>query len=170
MILRTAEPADAMGVARVHVRSWQVGYRHLLSDDYLDRLRPEERAQRYNFAHPDPRQPSTIVAVEAGVIQGFATTAAAHDPDAPDCGELCALYVDPDRWNVGIGAALLTAARTRLQDLGFRHALLWVMAGNIRAERFYRNDQWVSDGLRRSASVWGVMVDEVRYRRTLQSR
>jgi GNAT superfamily N-acetyltransferase len=170
MILRTAEPADAMGVARVHVRSWQVGYRHLLPDDYLDRLRPEERAQRYNFAHSDPRQPSTIVAVQAGVIQGFATTAAAHDPDAPDCGELCALYVDPEQWNVGIGTTLLTAARARLLDLGFRHALLWVLAGNTRAERFYRSDQWVSDGLRRTASVWDVMVDEVRYRRTLQAR
>ena len=38
MLLRPAEPADAMGVARVHVRAWQVAYRNLLPDDYLDSL------------------------------------------------------------------------------------------------------------------------------------
>jgi hypothetical protein len=39
MFLRRAEPADAMEVARVHVRSWQVAYRGLLPDAYLDGLR-----------------------------------------------------------------------------------------------------------------------------------
>ena len=36
MLLRPAEPADAMDVARVHVRAWQVAYRNLLPDEYLD--------------------------------------------------------------------------------------------------------------------------------------
>ena len=39
MFLRPAEPDDAMEVARVHVRSWQAGYRGLLPDAYLDGLR-----------------------------------------------------------------------------------------------------------------------------------
>ncbi|MFZ0872319.1 MAG: GNAT family N-acetyltransferase [Rhodanobacter sp.] len=169
MLLRAAEPDDAMGVARVHVRSWQVGYRSLLPDDYLDQLHPEERAQRYRFASPDPLQPRTIVAVEAGVILGFATTASKRDPDAPDHGELCALYVDPDWWGRGIGMALMSAARAHLLDLGFRHALLWVLVGNARAERFYRTDQWQADGVRRTASIWGLTIDEVRYRRTLSA-
>ena len=49
MLLRPVQPGDAMNVARVHVRSWQVGYRHLLPPDYLDALKPEDRAQRYTF-------------------------------------------------------------------------------------------------------------------------
>jgi len=158
-----------MGVARVHVRSWQVGYRKLLPDDYLDRLRPEERAQRYDFASVDPHQPKTIVATEAGVIHGFATTAPAWDPDASDQGELCALYVDPERWGCGIGASLVSAARTRLLDLGFRNAVLRVLAGNTRAERFYQGDLWAPDGQRRVVSVWGVAVDEIRYQRALEA-
>jgi hypothetical protein len=63
-----------MAVARVHVHSWQVAYRNLLPNDYLDQLRPEDRAARYDFAGVDPQKPHTIVAVEAGLIQGFATT------------------------------------------------------------------------------------------------
>ena len=32
MILRPAEPEDAMPVARVHVRAWQVAYRGLMPE------------------------------------------------------------------------------------------------------------------------------------------
>jgi GNAT superfamily N-acetyltransferase len=167
MLLRPAEPDDVLGVARVHVRSWQAAYRSLLPGDYLDGLRPEHRAARYQFGSRDPRQPATLVAVEAGTICGFATTAPARDPDVADHGELCALYVDPDWWGQGVGASLVAAARTALVALEFRHAVAWVLAGNSRAERFYGIDGWVPDGLRRTDSVWGVSVDEVRFRRML---
>ncbi len=167
MLLRPAEPDDAIAVARVHVRSWQVAYRTLLPDDYLDQLRPEDRAHKYDFATLDPLKPRTVVATEAGVIHGFATTAPAREPDLPDHGELCALYVAPEQWSRGIGVELVSAARANLVALGFHNAVLWVMAGNARAERFYRIDQWSPDGRRRTDVVWGVTVNEVSYRRGL---
>jgi GNAT superfamily N-acetyltransferase len=167
MLLRPAEPADAMGVARVHVRSWQAAYRGLLPDAYLDGLRAEDRAQRYRFASEDVRDPATVVAIGDGTICGFATTAPARDSDVVDDGEVYALYVDPEWWGRGYGAALIAVARRRLVDLGFRNAVLWLLAGNARADRFYRIDGWAPDGPARTDSVWGVTVDEVRYRRTL---
>ena len=169
MLLRPAEPEDAIAVARVHVRSWQVGYRTLLPGAYLERLNPQERALRYNFKTMDPRQPATIVAQEAGIVCGFATTAPARDTDVPDHGELRALYVDPDCWGRGVGATLIAAARARLRGLGFRNAVVWVLAGNTRADRFYRLDRWLPDGLRRTESLWGTTVDEIRYRRALEA-
>ena len=167
MLLRPAEPADAMAVARVHVRSWQVAYRTLLPQEYLDQLRPEARAQRYDFTHQDQSKPFTIVATEGEEICGFATTMPSRDSDLPEHGELCALYVDPERWGRGIGAALIAAARSRLAKSGFQNALLWVMHGNTRAARFYQIDGWVSNGERRTDTVWRVTVEEVRYRREL---
>jgi len=169
MLLRPAEPEDAIAVARVHVRSWQAAYRTLLPDDYLDQLRPEDRAQKYDFASLDPLKPRTIVAAEEGLIHGFATTAPARDPDLRNHGELYALYVDPEQWGRGIGIALLSAARARLFSLGFRNAILWVLAGNVRAARFYQIDGWAPDGLSRTVSVWGITVDEVRYQRGLEA-
>ena len=156
-----------MAVARVHVRSWQAAYRGLLPDEYLDGLRPEDRAARYSFEDPDPAKPFTIVAEDSGITTGFATTGRSRDADAEGCGELYALYVDPEHWNRRIGAQLIVAARARLVELGFQQAILWVMKGNTRAERFYQLDGWSADGTERAETLWGVTVSEVRYRRGL---
>jgi GNAT superfamily N-acetyltransferase len=169
MNLRPAAPGDAMAVALVHVRAWQAAYRGLMPDDYLAGLRPEDRAQRYDFSSPDPTRPRTLVAVEADTILGFATVSPARDEDAAGYGELCAIYVEPDCWGRGIGRALASAARAELYSLGFRSALLWVLAGNARAEQFYRADGWSRDGPHRARQIWNVTVETVRYTRVLQS-
>jgi GNAT superfamily N-acetyltransferase len=165
--LRLAVPDDAMAVATVHVRAWQVAYRGLMPADYLAGLRPEERAQRYDFATVDPGRPRTLVAVEADTILGFAAVSPARDDDAAGQGELCALYVDPDCWGRGIGRALATAARGELYRLGFENAVLWVVAGNARAQQFYRADGWIADGLQRPRQVWSLTLNTVRYSRPL---
>lgn len=156
-----------MAVARVHVRSWQAAYRGLIPDDYLDRLRPEDRAPRYDFSHVDPLKPHTTVAVEGTEICGFVTVAASEDANFKDHGELCALYVDPDYWGLGFGRALVRAGRERLQTQGFRRAYLWVLAGNLRAARFYGHDRWTPDGARRLETLWNITLEEERYRRGL---
>jgi GNAT superfamily N-acetyltransferase len=167
MILRPAVPDDAMPVARVHVRAWQVAYRGLIPDEHLQGLRPEDRAQRYDFAGGDPARPRTLVALEAHTVLGFATISPARDAEAAGRGELCALYVEPDCWGRGIGQALAAAARADLYRLGFRKAMLWVVAGNARAQRFYRADGWSRDESHRAQQVWNVTLDTVRYSRVL---
>jgi len=169
MQIRLAQTEDAMAVARVHVRSWQVAYRGLLPDDYLDQLRPEDRAAKYNFADPNPQAPKTLVAAEGSLIHGFATTMPSRDSNLPDHAELAALYVHPDQWGRGIGAALIAAARGSLVQQGFRTAYLWVLAGNTRADRFYQIDGWQPTGEHRTDTVWGIAVNESRYLRMLAS-
>jgi GNAT superfamily N-acetyltransferase len=157
-----------MAVARVHVLSWQWAYRSLMPDEYLDSLRPEDRAARYDFSHADPRKPHTIVAEEdAGSIIAFATTMPSQDAEFAGCGELCGLYAHPAHWGRGVGVALVTAARRHLVDSGFERALLWVLDGNHRAERFYRLDGWRPDGHTREEVVWGIKVSDARFVRSL---
>lgn len=167
MLIRPAVPEDAFEVAALNVRAWQVAYRGLLPDDYLAGLRPEERAARYRFDSPDSADPLTLVAIDNDTIIGFATTGPARDDDMPDGGELLALYVDPASWDRGVGRDLIAAARVRLAEQGSSEAILWVLAGNKRAERFYTIDGWTADGSQRHIDVWGVTVDELRYRRSL---
>ena len=171
LVVRLAEPCDALAVARVHVRSWQAAYRGHMPDTFLDSLRPEDRVTRYDFATRDPNLPRTVVAELDGFIAGFAATAPSRDTDlaGQGYGELCGLYLDPDYWGRGFGKILISSARARLAgELGFGHACLWVLDGNARAERFYQLDGWRRDGARKTEAVWGAVVEEVRYRRELQ--
>jgi GNAT superfamily N-acetyltransferase len=168
MRLRTAQPRDAAAVAGVHVRSWQAAYRGLLPDEYLDGLRPDDRAQRYTFGERQADRPGTIVATTWGEIRGFATIGPCQDEERRLTGEVLALYVDPEFWGRGIGRVLMLEARTRLARQGYREAVLWVLVGNDRAERFYRVDGWTPDGSRRYDQVWGVTVDEIRFRKSLR--
>jgi GNAT superfamily N-acetyltransferase len=156
MELRPAIPADALAVARIHVRAWQAGYRGLLPAAYLDGLRAEDRAARYTFDRLDG--PRTTVAVIDGAIAGFATVSG---------DELSALHVDPDAWRRGIGSALIARARADLAAAGAVEAHLWLLVGNTRAQQFYERDGWTSDGTRRSDIVWGAQVDELQFRRRL---
>ena len=167
ILIRAAIPGDESGVARVHVRAWQVGYRGLLSDAYLIGLRPEDRAKRYTFGEVSRSRPKTLVATDGGAIVGFATTSPAQDDDRTSSAELNALYVDPDCWKQGIGAALESAARASLVQLGYRRAMLWVLAGNARAIRFYESQGWANDGTSRQAEVWDISLPELRFARSL---
>ena len=167
MLLRPAQPPDALAIARVHVRSWQRGYRGILPDNYLNQLHPEDRAEKYDLTNADPSHPHTIVAVSGNIMHGFATTAPSHEPDLPSHGELTALYVDPHSWGLGVGVALVTAARAHLVSLGLHQAYLFTLVDNLRAQRFYKSDQWFPDGLRRIDIVWNTAVDVLRYQRTL---
>jgi GNAT superfamily N-acetyltransferase len=156
MELRSAAPADALAVARVHVRAWQTAYRDLLPAGYLDDLRAEDRAARYTFGRSDG--PRTTVALVDGALVGFSTIHGA---------ELCALHVDPDAWRRGVGSALIARARADLAAAGIAEAHLWLLDGNARAQQFYAHDGWAPSGAERTDTVWGAQVHEHEFRRHL---
>lgn len=165
MFLRPANPADLEAVAGVHVRSWQAAYRGLMPDAYLDRLDPAEWARRYTF-EAAAGAPVTMVAQDDGVIAGFCTTGPARDPagEGAVAGEVYALYVDPPWWSRGVGRELMANARLRMAATGYTQAVLWVLSGNDRAERFYRAGGWAPDGTERREEVHGIECEEARYR------
>jgi len=167
MLLRPAEPSDALAIARVHVRAWQQGYSGILPASYLNQLRAEDRADKYDLSHSDPSKPYTIVAVSGNIVHGFATTCPSHESDLPNHGELTALYVDPHSWGLGVGVALVSAARAHMASLGVRQAYLFTLVDNLRAQRFYKTDQWTPDGLERTDTVWGAAVHVLRFQRNL---
>lgn len=95
---------------------------------------------------------------------GFASVGACHGDD--DAGELYAIYLHPLCWDRGIGRALLEQAEESMRSSGFAQAILWVMEGNQRAERFYRAAGWERDG-RKLDTFQGAEVAELCYRKVL---
>ncbi|MEU7869970.1 class I SAM-dependent methyltransferase [Dactylosporangium sp. NPDC049140] len=59
------------------------------------------------------------------------------------------------------------AALDRLRADGHAEAVLWVLASNERARRFYEAAGWHADGGSRIEDFAGVPIEELRYRRTV---
>jgi GNAT superfamily N-acetyltransferase len=169
-VVREAVVDDALGIARVHVAGWQVGYASLLPEGYLDRLSVDARAQRWaaTLREPDARAVATLVATRDADVVGFVTVGRSRDDDAEkDVGELWGIYVDPKHWGAGVGHALHEGAIGALRAVGLTAATLWVLRGNDRAIGFYRQHGWTADGATKTDWRDDVRLDEERYRRTL---
>ena len=170
--VRRAEEGDAEEIARVHVGSWQGGYRGLISDDVLDGLSIEGRTRQWRgWLAPGGARALTLVAATNGRIVGFVTLATqSRDRDEPaGVGEVPALYVLPSAWGAGVGGALMDASMQELRRAGCAQAILWMLEGNDRAARFYAGQGWRADGGRRGSQYYPEDVDlvEVRFRREL---
>jgi ribosomal protein S18 acetylase RimI-like enzyme len=138
MEIRRAVVDDARGIAQVHVKSWQAAYRDLLPQSYLDALSVEQREAFWEKAIPGGAVEVLLAEVD-GIIAGWVACAAARDEDVPPLtGEMQAIYLLPEYWSLGIGRALWSEAKRRLQDRGFAYAYVWVFADNARAVDFYR--------------------------------
>ena len=54
-----------------------------------------------------------------------------------------------------------------MRSAGFGEAILWVLEGNERGERFYRAAGWEHDGGSKLDKFQGATVTELRYRKRL---
>jgi RimJ/RimL family protein N-acetyltransferase len=107
------------------------------------------------------------VVEEAGVVRGFAATRRSRDEDAtPGTGEIHSIYLAPEAWGRGLGTVLLAAATDDLRSRDFAPLVLWVIEANAGARRFYDRAGWRPDGARQPIDFDGILVDEIRYRRT----
>ena len=155
MLIRPATPADAHGIAVVHVLGWREAYRGLMPQAVLDDLSIVDRtegwrqilAARERGEEPEGPRSRALVAADPGTdrILGWATYGEPRE-SGPHGGELWGLYAHPGLWSRGVGHALLTAVEESLRADGARSAYLWVLEGNDRAATFYERHGWVEDG------------------------
>ncbi|TAM60193.1 MAG: GNAT family N-acetyltransferase [Chloroflexota bacterium] len=169
--IHRATATEAEAIARVHVRAWRAAYRGILPQPYLDGLDVASRAGSWGremSTLPEERRP--WVAIVDGRILGFCVAGPARDEDlGARCAEVYAIYVDPECWAIGVGRALLDHQLAFLRRRGHAEACLWVLAANTRAIGFYEHGRWAADGRRRSITIGGQEVEEVRYRVRLRA-
>ena len=146
------------------MRAWRAAYRGILPDALLAGLPVETRERqwrRWNDGHP-LRQ---IWLVERDdVLVGFAATGPSRDEDAvPATGEVYAIYIEPALIGTGLGRRLFAHAVDSLRSQGFTRAMLWMIEGNAKAQRFYEAAGWRADGGRK-VDRWGDFEPvEIRY-------
>lgn len=164
--VRIATSDDARAIAKIHVASWQEGYRGQLPDSYLKSLSADARETRWAQALRDGG--SVLLAEHACKPLGFVSFGPSRDDDAPETGaEIYGLYVHPDAWSTGRGQQLHDGALAALGASGSTVVTLWVLTSNDRARRFYSRHGWRPDGATKVVELDGVTLSEVRYKRAL---
>ncbi|MGH8979617.1 MAG: GNAT family N-acetyltransferase [Acidimicrobiales bacterium] len=158
-VARDATDDDAEGIALLHLDCSSVAYADILPAGHLARMDVGAQAARWRRRIQDRRRQVAVAEVPGAGdgqatdrIVGVVSWGLSHD--APERGlsplELASLYVAPERWGSGLGAALLELA------LGGSSAHLWVYEGNERAQSFYRKHGFGPDGARKVDERTGV--------------
>ncbi len=170
MILRRAQPDDAPALARVHVDSFRAAYRDLTTPAHLERFSYALREERFREALIAGTEEDYLACVEANQEPvAILTIGMARDADLePGTGEIWGIYIAPDYWRQGIGTWLVREAEQMLVARGCASAVLWVLAGNHRARRFYEAAGYVADGASHVIQ-WDTPLKAVRYRKPLSS-
>ncbi len=155
-------------MARVRVDAWRVGYRGLMSDEYLDEpdfANATEKDLRSWF-NQLPEYVSVWVALAGSGIVGYCVDGPSPDQDADSSrGAIYDLFVESSSWRRGIGSALMSRATEDLIDAGFSEATLWVFDANTRARSFYESLGWATDGSERFDGGPTRTLPMVRYHR-----
>ncbi|MEL6346565.1 MAG: GNAT family N-acetyltransferase [Myxococcota bacterium] len=163
-ILRRLRPTDALDVAFIRAAAWQSAYRGILPGRYLARLRaaPQVPYWRARLARAD--ELGWGIQVGAHLV-GYATAGPCRDPDLDEgfSAELYELYVHPRMQRRGLGREMMLHVWSELEAEPFRWGVLWVLADNVAARRFYERCGLVADGQRRMFTVAGKRVPAVRY-------
>jgi ribosomal protein S18 acetylase RimI-like enzyme len=176
--LRPATRDDADGITDVQVASWRAGYAHvfpesiLYADDFDSTRRSFWTAWRFAPGHRIAVATAASGDDVAGErVVGFAS----YGPERERArgftgrGELWAFYLHPDVWGTGTADLLIDHAEERLAAEGFDAAVLWVLADNPRARRFYERHGWAASGMSAAFDQYcEVRVPEVEYRKRLR--
>lgn len=137
MIYRQAKSNEAEAIATLHAKSWQVAYKGILSDDFLENEVVENRLKIWTerFAHPAENE-FICVAVEDEELKGFVCV---YGNDDAKWGALIDnLHVLPELKGQGIGKRLMYEAAKWVSDnYPTPHFYLWVYEDNHQARRFY---------------------------------
>jgi GNAT superfamily N-acetyltransferase len=167
--IREANPDDTDGISRVHVETWQRAYRGIIPDEFLDRMSVDSRAKAWREWWAEKRidaQELFVAELDAS-IGGFINVGPSRDDDGgDDTGEVRAVYVLPDHWNLGVGRALMETGERALAAR-FSQAILWTLEANDRTRSFYEKVGWSFDGTKKEDDMRGFVLRQVRYHRHL---
>lgn len=136
IIVRDATSADAGNIGALHAASWRSAYRGLLLDEYLDN---NLEAERKTYWTKKLASLSTLefvlVAMQGATVAGF--IAVLDKPEKGYAAFIDNLHVRPQLKGFGIGGKLMKAAAERLKRTQRNSVYLWVLEGNVAAEKFY---------------------------------
>lgn len=161
MNIRTAEPGDAAGIARVHVDSWRTTYSGILPEAVLAALSYQRRETAWAEILSREEGVNLVAEDPSGQVVGFASGGPNRENDPHFAAELYAIYLLSTAQGKGVGRRLTHETMAWLAEQGMHSMLVWVAAANP-SRRFYEllGGQYVRSKM---ATVAGVEIEEVSY-------
>jgi GNAT superfamily N-acetyltransferase len=135
VIIREAKAVDASSIASVVVDTWQMTYKGIVPQEYLDSLSYDRVTDVWTTRITDINKiwPGWFVFVvenNDGKIVGFAGGGPSQGYGLPFSGELGMLYVLKAYQRHGFGRQLAVAVAVRLKQRGLKSMLVWVFTAN----------------------------------------
>jgi L-amino acid N-acyltransferase YncA len=132
--IRPARPADAPGIAAVHVASWRSTYAGVLPDAFRAELSTVRQSVYYEHTiRLGVGVQVAILSAQHGTgsdrIVGFSSARRNYGRAVAE-GEVETLYVLDDWKENGVGRLLLRASARHLAAIGCKSAFAWVLRDN----------------------------------------
>ncbi len=139
--IRLAEKKDADEIARVHCNTWQVTYKGIVPDSYLEEVRSfycSGESRQFIEESIEHFDKSVWVAEFDDQIAGFIEAGPNRFSELPYDAEIYAIYVDPLFQGRGLGRLLFDAFRFHfLPKYNFKSFGVRVLSEN-RSVEFYK--------------------------------
>jgi GNAT superfamily N-acetyltransferase len=139
--VRTATREDAGSIAAVHVASWRSTYREILPAELLSALSVDRRTEAWRGVlkrGEGSGEGSVLVATASGGdVLGFCHVGPNRGEPLEFKGEVYAIYLLTEMQGRGLGRELFARGTEWLRAHDRRSLLVWVLASNSGARRFY---------------------------------
>lgn len=153
---------NPLEISKIYESSWKFAYRDMIPQNYLDSIPAGRWADRIHSTGQ-----SNLVLIENGMMIGTASFGKSRWKKYIDYGEIISIYLLPDFIGKGYGRLLIHKCVEELNQCGYHKVLLWVLAENGRARKFYEKTGFIDSGVFMDADIGGKNVREVLYFLTL---
>ncbi len=165
IIIRLACPADALSMAEVHARSWEVAYKDIIPMEYILKQSEKRPALWQRIITVDNKN-QYVIELNNKIV-GIMCVDVPQVEDVPisnDIGynesfwELHGIYLHPDYYRLGIGSEAMKFAYKKAMENGAKNMLLWVFRDNVSSIEFYKKCGFSEDGATKTYSCGKDMV------------
>ncbi len=133
--IRKSAESDSADLARLYREAWRYAYRGIIPGIALEAMIARRGTDWWRRAYR--RNLRTLVLDFDGMTAGYVTFGRCRSADRLAEGEIYELYLNPEFHGAGFGRHLFRAAREELVRRDLKRLIVWSLADNPAACRFY---------------------------------
>lgn len=150
---------DLLEISNIYEQSWKFAYKNIIPQDYLDSIPSGRWAGNINRAGMN----NNLIVIENEKIIGTSCFGKSRWEKYSEYGEIVSIYFLPEYMGKGYGKFLIKRVIDELKNMGFKNILLWVLADNHRARKFYEKCEFIQTGEFKDDNIGGKELREIMY-------